>query len=61
MFATRQKIAKTIAGCFVILLAVIAALSLPNTGTAANDVQVASYEGESFAYKGNADVFTGLA
>jgi hypothetical protein len=61
MFATRQKIAKTIAGCFVILLAVIAALSLPNTGTAANDVQVASYEGESFAYKGNADVVSGLA
>jgi hypothetical protein len=58
---TRQTIAKTIAGCFVILLAVVAALSLPNTGTAANDVQLGSFEGESFAHKGNADVVAGLA
>ena len=61
MFTARKAIAKAIAGCFVIMLAVVAALSLPNTGTAANDVQVGSYEGESFAYTGHADVVSGLA
>ena len=60
MFATRQAAAKTLAGCYAIVLILVAALSLPTRGTA-SDVQVTSFEGESFAYSGQADVVSGLA